>query len=462
MIVGALYLYLLNIFIKMRTYQLNMIQYLFPSKKTQITQWQNIAALGVISYILYLYSIDDIISCNNVLLTYFASDILFAPPEAALHHTFCVMMMSCNLPYGYNEEDSKFILRPLIKTEVSTIFLLLKLLYEQTASDTIKQNKIVKTVSAINDVVFITTFMKTRMWNLTFDVMLNPEIYRINHKYLKDSIMRNLHFYVGFYGLYVINVYWTAIIFRKLFKDLVIQTRFAWINTQAMAERVLPWTLFLCMLPYMLPCMLPYMLPCMLPYVPYAYASNNKLNTNTLCDLTGITILAMASYVYHAKKRDILNSGNKVLIANNIHVNGLNDDENVVNSEFLLNANAIHWKSILSVIAMDSNNCDRSYVLNFMGYLGSHYYSLYHLKIDETMTKHMNILNAFTTVPVVYDLVYIIAATDNRVIQTQIGIVAITMAAIIKVRPFYELNQILVHLLIVLQTWIVTNAIITK
>ena len=458
MIVGALYLYLLNIFIKMRTYQLNMIQYLFPSKKTQITQWQNIAALGVISYILYLYSIDDIISCNNVLLTYFASDILFAPPEAALHHTFCVMMMSCNLPYGYNEEDSKFILRPLIKTEVSTIFLLLKLLYEQTASDTIKQNKIVKTVSAINDVVFITTFMKTRMWNLTFDVMLNPEIYRINHKYLKDSIMRNLHFYVGFYGLYVINVYWTAIIFRKLFKDLVIQTRFAWINTQAMAERVLPWTLFLCMLPYMLPCML----PCMLPYVPYAYTSNNKLNTNTLCDLTGITILAMASYVYHAKKRDILNSGNKVLIANNIHVNGLNDDENVVNSEFLLNANAIHWKSILSVIAMDSNNCDRSYVLNFMGYLGSHYYSLYHLKIDETMTKHMNILNAFTTVPVIYDLVYIIAATDNRVIQTQIGIVAITMAAIIKVRPFYELNQILVHLLIVLQTWIVTNAIITK
>jgi len=426
-----------------------MIQTLFPSKKNLIVQWQNIAALGVVIYTMYLYSNDYISSCKNVVLTYFAVDIFFAPPEAALHHTFCVMMISCNLPYGYNQEDANYILRPLIKTEVSTFFLLLKLLYEQKASDTIKQNKIVKTAFAINDVVFIATFMKTRMWDLTFDIMLNPEIYQINQKYLKDSIIRNLHFYVGFYGLYTINLYWTAIIFRKLFKDLVIKTRFAWINTQAMAERVLPWTMFLCVLPYMLPYM-------------HASIGNSKLNTNTLCDLTGITILAIASYAYHTKKRDILNSGNKVLIANNVYVNGLKEDENVVNSEFLLNANAIHWKSHLSVIAMDSNNCERSFTLNFLGYLGSHYYSLYHLKIDETMTKHMNILNVFTAAPIVYDLVYVIAAMDNRIIQTQIGIIAMALAAIIHVKPFYELNQILVHLLIVLQTWIVTSVIIAR
>lgn len=421
-----------------------MIQYLFPSKKNSIEQCQHAAALGVIICAMYFYSTDSITSCNKLMLTYFAVDMFFALPEAALHHTFCIMMLSCNLPYGYSEEDANFILKILIKTEISTIFLLLKLLYEKTASD--KQNKFVKTLFGINDLIFVITFMKTRLYDLTFDAMLNVEIYQKNQIYLKDSMTRNLHFYIGFYGLYALNLYWNAIIIRKIFKDFVIKTRFAWINTQVIAERVLPWTLFLCMLPYM----------------PYVYASNSKLNTNTLCDLTGITILSVASYKYHRKKRDILNSGNKVLIANNILVNGLRDDNNVVTNEFLLNANAIHWKSILSLIALDSNNCERSYVLNFTGYLASHYYSFSQVKIDETMTKHMNTLYAFTTVPVVYDLVYIIAATDNRIIQTQIAIIAIAIAIVIRVKPLYELNQLLVHLLIVLQTWTVTSLIIKK
>lgn len=419
-----------------------MIQSFFPSQKNQITQWQNIAALGVVLYTVYLYSIDNITPCHGLLTTYFIFDFAFANPEALLHHTLSLMVLSCTPSYGYNQDEANTVLRPFVKTEISTIFLLLKLLYEQKASNEIAQNRIVKTLCGINDLFFITTFMKTRLYDLTFDAMLNPEIHQNNQKYLQDSTIKNLHFYVGFFGLYMLNLYWTAIIFRKLFKDLVVKTRFAWINTQAMAERVLPWTLFLCML----------------PYVPYINASNG----NILYDFTGTTILAMASYVYHVKKRDILNSGNKVLISNNVFVNGLSDDENVVTSEFLLNANAIRWKSHLSMIAMDGNKVSTSFVLNFLGYLGSHYYSLTQLKIDETMTKHMNILNAFTVAPVVYNLVYIIAATDNRIIQTQIGIITIAMAAIIKVKPFYELNQILVHLLIVLQTWTITSVIIAK
>lgn len=416
-----------------------MIQSLFPSQKNQITQWQNIAALGVVSCTVYLYFIDNIAPCHDVLTTYFIIDLFFAKPEAALHHTLSLMILTCTPCYGYNQDETNTVLRPFVKTEISTIFLLLKLLHEQKASNA--QNRIAKTLCGVNDLLFVATFVKTRLYDLTFDAMLNPEIHQNNQTYLQDSTIKNLHFYVGFFGLYSMNLYWTAIIFRKLFKDFIIKTQWAWINTQAMAERVLPWTLFLCCAPYI---------------------SNIKLNTNTLCDLTGTTILAMASYVYHAKKRDILNSGNKVLIANNVYVNGLNEDENVVNSEFLLNANAIHWKSHLSLIAMDSNKVATSFVLNYLGYLGSHYYSLSQLKIDETMVKHMNILNAFTVAPVVYDLVYIIAAADNRVIQTQIVIIALAMAAIIKVKPLYELNQILVHLLVILQTWTITNVIITK
>lgn len=415
-----------------------MIQSLFPNQKNQITQWQNIAALGVVSYTVYLYSIDDIISCNNVLLTYFAFDIFFAKPEAALHHTFCVMMMSCNLPYGYNHEDSIFILRPLIKTEVSTIFLLLKLLYEQNASA--KQNSIVKTVFAMNDVAFVTTFMKTRIWDLTFDVMLNPEIYQKNQKYLKDSTMRNLHFYVGFYGLYAMNLYWTSIIFRKLFNDLIVKTRFAWINTMTNAERVLPWTLILCVVPLL--------------RVPLLQS-----NINILYDFAGATVLAITSYIYHARKRDILNSGKDALIANNIFVNGLKDADNDVSTEFLFNTGAIHLKSFLSLIAINSNRGWTSFMLHFSCFLGSDIYSDQQTQITYTAepNRHMKILFAFTMVPTMYDLVHIIAAVDDRVTQTQIIMTVIALIAIIKVKPLYDLNQILVHLVVVLQTWSIVS-----
>jgi hypothetical protein len=397
-----------------------MIQSLFPSKKNIITQWQNIAALGVVSYTLYLYSIDNITPCHKVLATYFAVDLFFAPPEAALHHTLSLIVMSGHAFYGHNQEEANAVLKPFVKTEISTFFLLLKLLYEEKASKEFAQNRIVKTLCGINDLLFITTFMKTRLYDLTIDGILNPEIHQNNQKYLQDSIFKNLHFYVGFYGLYALNLYWAAIIFRKMFKDLVIKTQWAWINTQAMAERVLPWTLFLCMLPYALLC------------------NTHASNKNILYDFTGTTILAIASYIYHKRKRDILNSGKETQFANNIFLKGLNDSS----YHFFLLVGAIHLKSWLHVMNVTS------IVLHITCFLGSHFYSLSQMKDDDKW---------ITATPIVYDLVYIIAAADNRVIQTQIGFVAIALAIVIKVKPLYEFNQLLVHLLVILQTWTITK-----
>ena len=448
-----------------------MIQSLFPSQKNLIDQWQNVAALGVVSYTVYLYFIDNITPCHGLLTTYFVLDFAFAKPEARIHHTLSLMVLSCSPYYGYNQDEANTVLRPFVKTEISTIFLIFKVVYEKNASDEIAQNPIAKTLHKINDLLFLATFVKTRLCDLLFDAMLNPEIHQNNEKYLQDSIIRNLHFYVGFFGLYALNLYWTSIIFRKLFKDYVVKPflfenplpseggvssaksdcatrileqrckqRFAWINTMANAERVLPWTLFLCFVPLL---------------------RNIHSNINTLYDFAGATVLAIASYIYHGRKRDILNSGKSVLIANNIYVNGLKDADNDVSTEFLFNVGAIHLKSFLSLIAIGSDRGWTSFMFHFACFLGSDIYSDQQTQITYTdePNRHMKILFAFTMVPTMYDLVYIIAAVDDRVTQTQIFMTVLALAAIIKVKPLYNLNQILVHLLVVLHAWSIASAI---
>jgi hypothetical protein len=340
-----------------------------------------------------------------------------------------------------------------VKTEISTIFLIFKVVYENNASESIKQNRIANTLYKINDLIFITSFVKTRIWDLLFDAMLNPQIHQNAIEKSDGSILTNAHLYVGFFGLYALNLYWFSIICRKLYKDFVVKTKLAWINTEAIAERVLPWTMFLCFVPYV-------------PYVPYILQSNVHSNTygnkNILYDFAGAIILSFASYIYHGRKRDILNSGDTVLIANNVFVNGLNDTDNDASTEFFFNAGAIHLKSFLSLIAIASNRGWSSFMLHFTCFVGSHLYSLSHIKIDNTSIKQMNVLNLCTMAPSMYDLFYIISAVDDRVMQTQIGIIAVATIIVVKVKPLYNLNDIVVHLLTILHAYSIVSAIVEK
>jgi hypothetical protein len=86
--------------------------------------------------------------------------------------------------------------------------------------------------------------------------------------------------------------------------------------------------------------------------------------------------------------------------------------------------------------------------------MGSHFYSLSRLNDDN---KQIGVLTASIAIPVVYDLVYIISATDDRVVQTQIGFVAVALAVIIKVKPLYEMNELAIHLLVILHTWTIAK-----
>lgn len=418
-----------------------MIQHLFPAKKNIIDNFQNMNALFLSSYMSYLYFKNDMEYSYLIIFSYLTFDLLFSKNDAFVHHIFGILLSSIFMTCGItNTHDRIALSEPLVKTEISTIFLLFRIMMEEKAPEMIKKNVIVKTLYKINDFIFIATFVKFRIFDLYFNIIKNEEYHNTLSKYYYDNngqyfFWKELQFYIGILGLYSINIYWFSLICKKLYKKIVIPT-FPQINTDKFAERILPWTMFLSVVPYV------------------------QQKTYNKYDFAGITMLTFASNLYHSRKRNILNSHDEVLISNNVMINGLKDDEKDASMEFFFNTGAIHLKSLLSLIAMGSNRGNTSAIIHFVFFIGAHIYSIQPIQIASTDTNYMKILNTCVIIPALYDLFNIICLIDDRAVQTQIALTIMAIGIVINLKPLYKLNHLAIHFLIILQTWHISNAII--
>jgi len=417
-----------------------MLQSLFPSKKHAITNVQNANAMCMIISTTCLYFMDSMDYCYSIIFIYLLVDLMFSQTESTIHHILILLMLTCKQAYGYSNNDVGIIVKPFIKTEMSTFFLTLKMIYENNVSKNTRETKIARIASNINDAIFVIAFTKTRMYDLLYDTLLSYKMYETIQPPLQDSIVRNVHFYTGFYGIYLLNLYWFIKILKKIYRDAVIKTSFAWINTQMFAEKVITLTMFL------------YVVPIMFYRV-------------SLWNFVGTVSLSIVSYMYHNKKYSIFKSGENVLIINN----NFSDSPNVVcvDSEFFFNAAAIHLKSNLSLISIGSDRGFTSMILHFICFVGSQFYSLSQIKIeqksewnkDDENNKHLNILDLCEIIPSLYDLFFIIESTNDRVVKTKIVLTVVALALVMKIKPLYNLNHIVVHILVIIQSWIVTQTI---
>jgi len=420
-----------------------MIQHLFPAKKNIINNFQNMNALFISSCVSYLYFTNNLEYSYLIVLSYLTFDLFFSKNDALFHHIFSIFLTSTVITCGIKNTDDRIALsEPLMKTEISTIFLLLRIIMEEKAPEMIKKNTVVKTLHNINNFVFIVTFVKFRIFDLYFDVIKNKEYHHTVGKYYYDNngqyfFWKELQFYIGIFGLYSINIYWFSLICKKIYKQFVIP-KFPQINTDRFAERLLPWTMFLSVVPYL------------------------QQKTYNKCDFAGITILTFASNLYHSRKRDILKSHDEVLIANNVMVDGLKDDKKDASMEFFFDASAIHLKSFLSLIAMGSDRGNTSAIIHFVFFIGSHIYSLQSVQIVSSDNKHMKVLNSCVIIPALYDLFNIICLIDDRIIQTQIFFTIVGIGIVLKLKPLYELNHLAIHFLVIFQTWCISNAVINQ
>jgi hypothetical protein len=131
--------------------------------------------------------------------------------DMILHHNFVL----CNIlfihnhlyPVTYNINDANIIIRNVLSTEISTIFLIL--------NNLIKHDKL-KIINNINQVFFVSSFIYYRIYNYWIYIIISKEtnLFIIN---VSKNNFHLIYMYIGIYGLFAINIFWLTRIFNKIY-----------------------------------------------------------------------------------------------------------------------------------------------------------------------------------------------------------------------------------------------------
>jgi hypothetical protein len=170
---------------------------------------------------------------------YFTIDFFTVPLDRKIHHIFALMAIYAN---SYVPESQ--IIKPLIiNTEISTIFLTIVPYYN------------------ISVLPFVLTFFKYRIYDFCVYLPMYTTL-------LKNNIILG----TGVYGLFALNLYWLALICKKLTKPWFKNKR-----SEIICQEIVSYTYFV-----------------NVGISLYMYRTINW-------DVIGIILLSVSSYIYHQK-----------------------------------------------------------------------------------------------------------------------------------------------------------------
>jgi hypothetical protein len=381
-----------------------------------------------ICYNLYLYyyvNTDYLNLSLPVILTYFCLDLFICKYDIKLHHISILLLIAFNYNYNVSISHSEISIIPLYKTEISTIFYSIKVI--------MKNNVFFKKYfSQANDILFLTTFVKFRIYDIYSNVLVNPIFYSQMAKYT-DTIFTKL-FYIPLYCFYGLNVYWLMIMCKILAKPIIKKCKSY--DLIKVREYLTQYTLCFNILA-----------------VGYIYSFSKK--QYYIIDIAGITILAMNSYIYHNKIYTYL-CGKK-------EINYMDTD--II--EPLLNDNlSIHLTSLLynltCAFSYDNSDIFAVFYISLIIHANAIYhYILYIIKSksnenkiiyeNDSSNELISITNFCTVLPVAYDILFGVFTAININTKINISLVSYVLFLILYINPFYELNHFAFHIGLIAQ-----------
>jgi hypothetical protein len=171
--------------------------------------------------ILCVYTNCYIIICSNIVGAMCFIDLfLVKKRDMVIHHLF-VLIMTHYMNTHSEIENREKIVSIILSTEMSTVFLIINNLLNRNNINNIenydKYNKIL--VTTVNRLFFVTTFMYYRVYSYYVSLIANKEIHNTLFIYSKSKFQL-FEIYLGIYGLFILNLYWTIFIFIKLKKSI--------------------------------------------------------------------------------------------------------------------------------------------------------------------------------------------------------------------------------------------------
>ena len=339
--------------------------------------------------------------------------------DLKLHHICIFGIIFYNYYYNVSTEYRFIFLYPLLKTEISSIFYVLKYWLPK---NTMLYN--------VNIILFYISFVKLRIYDFYYDIIYNNisfdivlQMYSPNSYYLSSILL------ISCYGLYILNLYWFFIMNKILYKKLtkILNN----IDTDILCHKLCYYLHWI-----------------NIPLSYYIYSHNP--NTKYIFDMIGITAVSISSYKYHY---DIY----KRLYNKQIEYYSIPNKDNIV---LFLNDNlAINVRSFLVIVT----NYYYSEHLLFVLFISIifHVVSIYHcilnmleLFIDYNKKKDtfLNNHNILTSIPVICDVFFLYI---NSPIEISIPflLVNILTGLLFMVEPFYKLTHVGFHMLLISQTY---------
>ena len=415
-----------------------MIECLYKYKlnSNQLQNIQNISLfiISCYSFCLYLcYNISSLCYDKNVCLVVFIRhfDILLKivgfhaitdffitkSYDVKIHHICVSGIIFYNNYYNISPEH-KIIFYPLLLTEISSIFYVLKYWLPKK---TILYN--------VNDMLFYISFFKLRIYDFYYKIIYNNISFNtIFHTYSHSNYSLSLILLISCYGLYILNLYWFLIMNKIIYKQI---QKIKNIDTDILCHKLCSYLLWL-----------------NIPLALYIYV--HKPNEKYMFDMIGITCLSISSYLYHD---DIY----KRLYNKQI------EEYNIPNKDnFLLFINdtiTINARSFLVIVTNYYNNKYLLYILLISGifHLNSIYYCIINifellLHHDKSKDTFLNYHNIFSIIPISFD-VFLICMNSQTEILIPYFLLNIIIGLLFIINPFYKLTHVSFHILLVAQNY---------
>lgn len=412
--------------------------------------YQNITNLVVSGYTIYiLCTYNPIITDESfkfseglnlplpLITAHFVTDLFITNnPSMRIHHLLGLTILGYNYWQQVDMITSHIPMLALYNTEISTIFLVIKLFAAEIKSPT----KWMKSFIMTNDVLFFLTFFKFRIWDY-FYMLVNPEFTGRISKYNHNWIV-----YLGVHGLFVLNLYWFMIICKVMLKPFI---KGIPVNImEFICHGVTSYTMFF-----------------NLAIGFYLYFDH--LRYPYLMELYGLSILSICSWNYHSFVI------NKMMEQNMDYVLDYSDWHTKIH--FLGDITSIHIRSYLSLVTnywFEPSKNSGIYMLSGLLHLFGYGLGIDILKhIDsELLTNEENVKSfiylqySCVGIPVAIDILLIFAQSYHILYSLLAVYMMIIIGLLFIVMPVYQLTHILVHNVLICMTICIinTNLMITQ
>jgi len=338
--------------------------------------------------------------------------------DLKLHHACVFGVIFYNNYHNVLAEDRFLFLYPLINTEITSIFYVLKY---WLPSNTWWYHA--------NTLLFYVSFLKLRIYDFYWKVIYNHIPFDILiQKYSETNYYTSSILVLSCYGLYTLNLYWFSIMNKILYKTI---SKVVHINTSQLCHQLcgyLHWV--------------------NIPVAVCIYAFHPR--QQYIFDVVGITVLSVYSYQYHREVYQRLR--NKEIPEYDIP-----GPSNM--TLFFNDTLAIHVRSIL---AITTNYYHSEYFLGALAisticHVSSAYQST--LNMFELLTdaeKHKSTFfgfhNMYSAIPIACD-VGLIFMNSSTEIAIPFLLVNIMIGIVVWVEPFYKLSHVAFHVLLIFQNY---------